>query len=234
MSASRIGLLMLPLVMSACSRVGSERFDTDEILVEVLVSSYASTRETEVVATIEAGDETLALIGGDVLKSIGNGQIRVLGPETTEDGFTGVYSTVFDFSADAMEIAVALEREIDKAASGSTVTVPSEFAIQDDYASVPSLSGSTDIIWSPATTDAMNLELSGKCLVEPLSIEMESPSEGAYTVNGEDWNIASTAGETCVITITLTRYTEGTLDSTLAGGWIKGEQVRSLNVEFSN
>jgi hypothetical protein len=221
-------LLGLGLLSGCTETIDSTNVKTRGIaaLIEATASSDAS---TTVVATLKAGGDesnTYVILGGGdrIFASAGDQRVEMQAQSS------GVYEAKFNSGKADLPIKVDLQRENDDDAPSSTGNLPAPF----DIAALPTdpVSRASDltIAWAPTgSTDSVKLELNGNCIF--LEVVNVPGDTGKHVIAAGTLKPTNPKmGESCPVTVKMTRSRKGTPDGTFdSESWFVLEQVRTAS-----
>ncbi len=232
--------VLFVLVASAgCSEIDSRNIRTAGINADMEAGVDGSSRtEVEVRLTTDSTlfADQIDLSRGDRLFATINGVTQRLGRSGSR------YRTTFNFDAGGMVLIVELDRDNDRNARDSRITIPDAFDILMPAANtVFEAAEEVTVVWDPpANGNTIELIYSGQCM------NMQSnESEGFFrSFNISDSGMHSVVVENllnssdqrqnfdpmmaCPTTVTLRRRSTGTIDREFDGGRFRALQEREL------
>jgi len=224
--------LMLAVLCAGCTTVDSSDILTSGIHAQ-LGARTSGDGTTQVTATLYLGNPAnlnfVDLTGDDEL-------IASHGTQTKEMTETIVLNIVthnasFPTDQEGDEFRIDFSRSVDNGAPESFATLPARFTLAGPTTPT-SRAAEIALSWSPGgSPDAMSWQATGDCI--DLAGGNISGDSGSFAVpaNTLKKRMADGTADSCVVTISVSRSREGTLDPAYGkGGNIAGVQTRTITV----
>lgn len=173
---------------------------------------------------LDVGDQVTATAGRQTKTLVETNLLGVIGYDAS---FTGA-------DAPGTTYTIALERQSDTSAPGSTATLPEPFTLTSPTGSASSYSRADDDIVvtydGSGGNDPMSYAVSGPC-INPVTQSFSDT--GTFTVpKGTivQTHADATPNDTCQLVVTVYRARAGTLDPAYGGGQMSGVQARTFGI----
>jgi hypothetical protein len=220
--------VLAALVLGGCSTVDSADIRTSGITADLTVTVLEGSTSAEVSGTLRVGTLTFVeLGGGEKFTASGGGQSAVLKRRKVA-GVTSYYGRLEGVSAPGTEITFALQREGDNgSAPTSTVTLPEPVQFGRP-APGTRFSRRANLPVRFLSGPPAELAWAGHC-IQPGSLQIEAGrttatiSRGSIQATTTSPSPGGTTSDTCQISLTLTRRTEGKLDGAFKDGFVTAE-----------
>jgi hypothetical protein len=219
--------------LAACTPIDSDAVTTANLRADVQVIADG-TDTTAVYAWLfshKDGDpplnfETIRLVEADSLSATSNGSSVAMRESDLVVEYR--YDAMFGAAAPEQTFEVALDRATDTSAPHSSVSLPAPFA--PTIPTTSSRSAPLTITWSPSgTTDPVSIHVSG-CA----SAQLDGLADSGAATLPAGTIVADQAGETCDVSVEITRSRSGMLDPAYGqGGSITAEQQRTVAMTTS-
>ena len=219
---------LVALVLTGCSTVDSADIKTSGITAGLLVTMPEGANSVDVSASLRVGTLTFVeLGGGEQLTATGDGKTVTLKRRKVA-GATSYVGRLDGVSQPGTEITFALQRDGDnKSAPSSTVTLPEPVQLTAPAAGTR-FSRRADVDVRFTNGPPAVLTWAGQC-IQSGSLELEAGrtsatiSRGTVKATPTPPSAGTKASDTCQVSLTLTRRTEGKLDQAFKNGVVAAE-----------